>query len=173
MAMTQTSQVRRRNFVIDLPFQLSYAHLWAWAAVIVIALFGWAYYCASYLLVPETGSIMVQFMIGIGVFFLLFCFLMGVVTLRKTHRVAGAAFSIERSLRRLRNNDLETPVQLRRGDYLKEVAQAFDDLRVNLLRRRSHVLMAIQEMERVSKNLSGGQRVSLEQAVEHLKTTVE
>ncbi len=55
---------------------------------------------------------------------------LGVLAIYLTHRFAGPAIALERAIRALVRGETDRKLNLRQRDYLKEVALAFEDLRV-------------------------------------------
>jgi len=82
------------------------------------------------------------------IYFTLGCAILAVVTLLLTHRVAGAAFSLKRSVRAMQAGDYSAPIRLRQRDYLKALATEIDQLRCNLLEEQRERRQMLEELER-------------------------
>ena len=81
------------------------------------------------------------------IYFTLGCAVLAAVTLLLTHRVAGAAFSLKRSVRAMQAGDYSAPIRLRRRDYLKALAAEIDQLRCNLLEEQRERRQMMEELE--------------------------
>lgn len=68
-------------------------------------------------------------LVSVLVFFVVCSLVMAVQGLRFSHRIAGPAYRIRKSLGRIRTGDIGFRVTLRRGDYLTEIA---DELNATL-----------------------------------------
>jgi methyl-accepting chemotaxis protein len=82
-------------------------------------------------------------------------FLVGVflVSILETHRTAGAAFKIGRSLDRLREGRLDTRLRLRRGDNLQDLAASVNAMAGALQER---AWQDVELIEGVAARLEGG-----------------
>jgi HAMP domain-containing protein len=83
------------------------------------------------------------------IYFTLGCAILAVVTLLLTHRVAGAAFSLKRSVRTMQAGDYSAPIRIRRRDYLQALAAEIDQLRCNLLEEQRERRQMLEELERL------------------------
>jgi len=61
---------------------------------------------------------------------IVFLIMVVVVTLLETHKTAGAAFNLTRQMNRVRSGEYGTRAALRRGDNLKSVGQAFNEMSI-------------------------------------------
>lgn len=55
------------------------------------------------------------------------CIIIFLLSLFYSHRIAGPAVKIVKALKQVNEGDLQTCIQLRKGDYLQEVATAVND----------------------------------------------
>ena len=124
---------RRRRFVVDGGYQYRAAFLAVAVALLLLLMLNLSLVFstregsrAAVDLAPELRSMIeAQDRIQIGLVATgSLVFLVGVflVSILETHRTAGAAFKISRSLDRLREGRLDTRLRLRRGDNLQEIA---------------------------------------------------
>jgi methyl-accepting chemotaxis protein len=123
---------RRRRFVVDGGYQYRAAFLAVAVALLLLIILNLSLVfttregVATAPVAPELRAIMAaQDRVQIGLVATgSLVFLVGVflVSILETHRTAGAAFKISRSLDRVREGRLDTRLRLRRGDNLQEVA---------------------------------------------------
>jgi len=134
-------QTPRRRILVDRHFQLQYALIWFWVALMSFTMLGAFYFAVrSYLATPGMEPVVLRMVGGMGLFVLLFCLMMGYITTSLTHRVAGAALNLQRAVERMMCNDLEAPVRLRPNDYLQALAGELDELRMAMLAQRDAAL---------------------------------
>lgn len=74
----------------------------------------------------------VHLMSGMSGFIFLFCVLMGVISVFLTHRVAGAAYRLEKCIKGMAGGDLDLRIALRKRDYLQNLAEALNQLQGTL-----------------------------------------
>jgi methyl-accepting chemotaxis protein len=125
--------VARRKILVDRKFQLQYLYIWLWVGVgmVCIALLFYVFR-ARVLGSRALDPAVVRLMTGMSGFLVLFCVLMGVIAVFLTHRVAGAAYRLERCIRDLAAGKLRERIALRSGDYLQTLAEALVDLQSSL-----------------------------------------
>ncbi len=128
------TQERRRTLIVDRPVQrriirdVVVVPMSALAATSVVV----AWFCDR--LVEESLSYdielpgLIPLLVSVLVFCAVSCFVIAVRGLRFSHRVAGPAYRICRSLERLRAGDTDFVVKLRKGDHLGEVAAELNRL---------------------------------------------
>jgi HAMP domain-containing protein len=145
-----TPRIRRRRYVVG---KLQWAITLRLLAVVVgVAVL---YFVGLFVLPGETAlaersadQVRVTLLRANLVYFTLGCTILAVVTLLLTHRVAGAAFSLKRSLRAMQAGDYSTPIRLRRRDYLQALGAEIDQLRCNLLEQQREQRRLLEELER-------------------------
>ncbi|MHC4971407.1 MAG: hypothetical protein ACYTG3_03660 [Planctomycetota bacterium] len=152
--MSQPSEpnprIRRRHYVVG---KLQWAITFRLLAVLVgVAIL---YFIGLFVLPGEASlaeqsadQVRVTLLRANLIYFTLGCAILAVVTLLLTHRVAGAAFSLKRSLRAMQAGDYSSPVRLRRRDYLKALGAEIDQLRCNLLEQQREHRQMLEELER-------------------------
>jgi signal transduction histidine kinase len=145
-----THRIRRRRYVVG---KLQ----WAITLRVLAVLVGVAilYFIGLFVLPGETSlaeqsadQVKVTLLRANLIYFTLGCVILAVVTLLLTHRVAGAAFSLKRSLRAMQAGDYSAPIRLRRRDYLKALGAEIDQLRCNLLEQQREHRQMLEELER-------------------------
>lgn len=125
--------LRRRRFVVDGGYQYRAAFLAVGVALLLLIILNLSLVFTSRegarsakAVAPELREMIeAQDRVQIGLVATgSLVFLVGVflVSILETHRTAGAAFKISRSLDRLREGRLDTRLRLRRGDNLQELA---------------------------------------------------
>jgi methyl-accepting chemotaxis protein len=95
-------------------------------------------------------------------------FLVGVflVSILETHRTAGAAFKIGRSLDRLREGRLDTRLRLRRGDNLQELAASVNAMAGAMQERAWQEIELIENVAARLEQTAGDAGVAAEAARE-------
>lgn len=165
-------QTPRRRILVDRRFQLQYAMIWLWVAIMVLTALGVFYFVLhNSLNSPGMEPLILRLVGGISFFVVCFCSLMGVLTTTLTHRVAGAAFSLQRNLDHLRSNDFDAPVRLRPADYLQTLAGELDDLRLGLAAQRDATLAVASALAAV-EGLTDAQRATVDKAASDLRGLV-
>ncbi len=128
------SEWRRRQWVVDAPYQLRAGVLVGTVAIVLLALLNAslvthnravaATAAARPLLAGQDRGSWVFLLFGSALF------LVGVVLvgLLESHKTAGAAFAIRRAVDAIREGRSDVRVRLRRGDHLQELAASINDL---------------------------------------------
>ena len=131
----------RRNFLVDKRFQYHYFRICFWTGMMVMAIsvLMFAALTLFFAITPKLQPEIFRVLVAIPILISCFCVAFGVVTVRMTHRVAGPAFGLERSINRFRNGELDAVVRVRNDDYLKNVAGALENLRADLLWQRGQL----------------------------------
>lgn len=160
----EKEKVQRRQILIDRSFQLQFLRLWVCVGVAIILLSA-----VTYVLVRRSfdyravDPIILRVVLGMGVFILLFCVLMGTFSIVIAHRVAGAAYRIEKSLDRMIEGDFSGTINLRRGDYLTRIAE-----RLNCLQEQ---VRASSSLSDVRRGLSIQDQLVLDQLIQKSKSS--
>ena len=108
----------------------------------------------------------VNILIGIPIFIGVFTVVFGYITMRMTHRVAGPAYGLERSIQRLRRGQLEEVVRVRSDDYLKNLADALNDLRDDLTWQRGQIESLQNSLQKVRDEASAEINQDAEEALQ-------
>jgi signal transduction histidine kinase len=77
-----------------------------------------------------------------------------VVTIIETHRTAGAAFAIARQMTRVADGNWDARVGLRRGDNLRNLEEAFNDMAQSL---RQQATEDVANLERLAGEIEAAQ----------------
>lgn len=161
--------ISRRRFLVDRHFQFQYVKLALYGGLGVIGVcliysLGVRFFMGEKAFDPR----MLRVMVALAIFVVLFCAMIAAVTVRMTHRVAGAAFNLERSIDRIARGDYEDPIQLRQGDYLHNIAGALNDLRGTLKARRMDVIQIREALEGLREALPENRHTTLDLACERV-----
>lgn len=153
---------QRRRVLVDRKFQLQY--LWIWLltglglTVIAIAMWlGWRRWAGG-----GNEPLVLRVVGGMTVFIVLFCLLMGVLSVAMTHRVAGAAYRLERCVDRMLEGEYSQNLTLRRNDYLQTLAERLSRLQQRLLRQRTETDEAARLVEEATGRLESQGKLSAE-----------
>lgn len=125
--ITGSPAFKRTKYVIDREFQYRYMLIWLLVGFGMIAAAIGGYFLYQHI-VGATIDAKVQSMvrtvaIGMSIFVILFCFLMGIFSVFMTHRVAGAAYRIKLDVDRMLSGERNVQFKLRQGDYLRPIAE--------------------------------------------------
>lgn len=136
MTTSESTNERRRTILVDHSYQLLDIKIWLVTAVtfILVSVFFYFFLQKFYDYQPDRN--IVKVMVGTLVFVFLFALLMGLNSILRSHRVAGAAYRIENSIKRALTGDYQFTVILRDGDYLVNVARSMNEFLLNLVERR-------------------------------------
>jgi len=146
---------QRRRFLIHRASQLRAALIITGVALVLVVLLNLSLQssrvqstAAIASVSPELGSILqaqnrFELVLGIAASLV---FLVGIfaVTILETHKTAGAAYHLCRELERIRDGLYGIRVKLRRGDNLREVEMAFNEMSRTLAER---AVLEVEELE--------------------------
>lgn len=166
------TKVARRQIVVDRAFQLQFLRLWVFVGLGLLAV-SIVFYLFARRFVGSTGEmdpIIVRLLIGVGAFILLFCTLMGTLSIAMAHRVAGAAYRIEKSLDRMLVGDFKDPIQLRQGDYLTRIADRLNLLQEGAQTRRTEWDELIRGLEDLRKRVPESDQAGVDQLIQKAKS---
>ncbi len=117
-------KVFRRQLIVDKSFQYRQIA----TAVLTTILVANLMLLAAFVFFPyEFSAVVGPFTWVIGIMEVFLIALVFYFVLRSSHRVAGPAFSLKRTLSRLGDGDLTVRSRLRKADYLKDVADCFNE----------------------------------------------
>jgi methyl-accepting chemotaxis protein len=139
---------RRRRFLVHRRYQLRVTAVTVGTLFVVLLALNFTLFASNHKstqaavqVAPELKSYFAaqdRFQIGLTILgslaFLAGVFLLGIL---ETHRTAGASFNLCRCLDQLRDGRYSVRVRLRRGDNLKEIEMAFNEM-ADALQERSH-----------------------------------
>ena len=145
-----TPRIRRRRYVVGkLQWAITFRLLAVLVGVAVLYFVGLFILPGENSLAGQTGDqVRVTLLRANLIYFTLGSAVLAVVTLLLTHRVAGAAFSLKRSLRAMQAGDYSAPIRLRQRDYLRALGAEMDQLRCNLLEEQRERRQMLEELER-------------------------
>ena len=117
---------RRRLFIVDEPFQMKYALLLGLSGLAVILIAGIVFYahvssmnCGDVVIIAYQKKLLLVKISAVSVIITAFMFLVGVVI---SNKIAGAVFSIRRSLKEIADRgDFSTRFRVRDHDELKDL----------------------------------------------------
>lgn len=151
-----TGRFRRKQIVIDRSFQFQYMIVWVLTGIGVVML-GIAVYALWKAggggRNPQFAGPVIKTAVGMGVFVLLFCALMGVLSVYLTHRVAGAAYRLQKTLRTVSEGDLNQQFQLRKNDYLQDLAAELNAFVAALRQQRDQLAEVSQSLQKAVEAL--------------------
>jgi methyl-accepting chemotaxis protein len=150
---------RRRRFLIDSRYQLRASLLTVTVVLILLFLLNLSLYSLNrrttaeeLAIAPELESYLLSqsqsrselnlILIGSAIF-LVGTFVVGVL---ETHRTAGAAYQIGRSMARICDGRFTVSLHLRRSDELQEVASVFNTMAMSLQERTRREIGALEEI---------------------------
>jgi len=165
------SKIPRRQILVDRSFQLSFLRLWLGVGLGLIVLSAVFYLLARQLLGSrQMDPIILRVILGMGAFILLFSALMGTLSVALAHRVAGAAYRLEKTLDRMLEGELGEPVALRKGDYLTRVAERIGRLQERLRRDRTTVEQIVTTLTALRAGLAVSEQATVDQLIRDTKS---
>ncbi|MBI2931284.1 MAG: methyl-accepting chemotaxis protein [Planctomycetes bacterium] len=170
--------IARRRILVDKKFQLQYLYIWLWVGVGMV-LMSLLFYALGERVLGDRrfDPRIVRLMSAMSGFLVLFCVLMGVLSVFLTHRVAGAAYRLERCIRDLAKGDYGQKIALRSSDYLQNLAEALNVLQAELRgqvedgRRLVPSLEQLRDRLEKAGTLTPAERTVLEEAVQAVRGT--
>lgn len=146
---------KRRQIVVDKKFQMQYFWIWILLGVGLIAIGIGSYFISRELYGSQRqiDPVMIYIVAGMSLFVLLFCTLMGLLSVMMTHRVAGAAWRLQQWIRLVVSGDNQD-VRLRKGDYLQDLAVDLNQFKESYIRLRTLGTEAAALLESIQGNAS-------------------
>lgn len=134
--MSDTRKQTRRRILVDPRFQYQSMRVCLYVGLMILGV-AIVFYAAARLFLEShnVDPIVLRAMTGMALFIILFSALVGVVMVRMTHRVSGAALNLDRAIQRMMDGDYKTKIQLRKDDYLQNLADSLNDLRAEMERK--------------------------------------
>ena len=132
---------RRRQIVIDRKFQTQYMVIWLTVSVGLVVITLGTYFLTKYTAggFASLNPVVLRLLGGMSVFVLLFSLLMGILSVGMTHRIAGAAWRLDRSVKELKEGGYEARFKLRRNDYLQDLSESL--LSLQQIMKDRHVIL--------------------------------
>ena len=142
-----------------LPFVTRFAGLWFLVTVAAVIVAGGSSFLMLHNTLPAEAwsKVLVMLLVQTGLIILF----VGGLAVVSTHRIAGPAHVLERAIDALAAGDYEHRLKLRKRDYLKPVAAAFERLRSELHRRSGERERALRELGRCidEQDLAGAREI--------------
>lgn len=176
---------KRRRLMVDLPLQLTYVSVYLLTTSLLLVgfvalnyVFAAIYQRAS-LLQQELGPAAAGGSPNLALLLLVnFVFVMllligaSVYAVVHSHRVAGPAFRLRRALDQLLARDYDHWVQLRRKDFLHELAEQLNQLNAQLKAKDVVIADAVARLGALRPGLAPAQALALEEVVADLADVV-
>ncbi len=158
---------RRRRFLVHRRYQLRVTAVTVGTMFVLLLALNFALFASSRRITPPSVGVdpeLRQYLaaqdrsqIGLTVVgslaFLAGVFVLGIL---ETHRTAGASFNLCRCLDQVRDGRYSVRARLRRGDNLKEIEMAFNEM-ADAIRERSHRdAVFLEEMAVRAESIRGG-----------------
>lgn len=129
---------KRTQFLVDKKFQSRYFAAWLTIAFWIVFALGFFYITASWLYLkyhqnPTAWTDAeyrqaVRFFVAANVVFILFLIaLIGMAAILHSHRIAGACYRMKTDLAKIRGGDPGLVIQLRKSDFLQDLADEIND----------------------------------------------
>jgi len=151
------SSGKRKQYVIDSTFQFQFMFTWIIMMLFFIAVvFGGLILGLKMIYRSETyGLAEIGFMLKLdAIFIVLFAIAMGIYFLLLSHRIAGPAYRVEKSLQRMIEGDYGFSVNLREKDYLKHVADDLNNLLKVLNDNKKNLNMTLEDIQKLKSIIS-------------------
>ncbi len=170
--MSEKPVVARRRILVDRTFQLSFLRLWLVVGLGLVVVSAGFYLVARHFLgSKQFDPLIVRVFLGMGVFILLFCVLMGTLSVALAHRVAGAAYRLEKALDRLIEGDFSESIALRKGDYLTQIAERLTKVQEQLRRNRKEAEEIVRVLTLLRSRTPASDQPELERLIQSTKST--
>lgn len=167
--MPPEGKVVRRQIVVDRSFQLQFLRIWVLVGLAMVLLSaGFYIFVRRFSGLQRMDPFVLKVLLGMSVFIVIFCVLMGTLSIILAHRVAGAAYRIERSLDRMNEGDFSEPISLRKGDYLTRIA---DRLNVLQERRKREVEELVRGLSQIRDRLPSAEQAAVDQLIQKAKSS--
>lgn len=153
----------RKQGVVDVRFQTHYLTVWMVVTMALLLCCGGLYWYLRTVptrqLSPDAQRSLDHLVIATFGFIFLLAALMGLYAVIHSHRVAGPAYRINQSMKRILLDDYNFTITLRKGDYLQEIVLQLNTL-IGRLRERDERMTALRnafEKLRQSLQASGSE----------------
>lgn len=140
---------KRYTYVIDPDLQFRFLFTWFGMLLLYIALVIASFYFTMEYFVGQITDynlqkVLAQIFRYNSVFVIFLTVLFGMFSILISHKIAGPAYNICRSINRMMKGNFDFTVQLRQSDYLKQIADHLNDL-LSYLRNRKESVSAVYE----------------------------
>ncbi len=164
---------RRRRFLVNRRFQFRVGMMSATLTLLLLLFFNVSVYLAGAInrdamarvapeleeLIGAQDQIQLILMIAGSLVFLGGVF---VISILESHKTAGAAFNIERHLRKVQSGHYNVRLLLRKGDNLRELESAFNRMAESLRERTAHDAEVISALAARADSVAGGGEIAAE-----------
>ncbi|MFH1227922.1 MAG: hypothetical protein V1701_08470 [Planctomycetota bacterium] len=146
----EKDRYQRKLYLIDKPFQYSY--ILSWVVFAVLFMFVTVGIVFLGILVFKRSSSFewteIIYMVHLDlILIVLMVIIFSVCLVRFSHRIVGAAYRIQQSIKRIINEDYDFTIVLRKDDYLKNIATDLNDLAVKLRMREETIKRLSSEVK--------------------------
>ncbi len=154
--MVLKSLIRRKKYLIKGTFQFKFAAVIVFAILLTIALVGWdVYYTIGMLLMEKGGDpYLLSFVKSFNALLLkklpLLLVFITFLSIFISHEISGPVYHLEKSLRKVKDGDFNEHIKLRKGDELKDLAIAFNEMTGAL---RNLTLKNNEKIKKISEGL--------------------
>ena len=152
----------RRQYIVYRHVQFYYFVVWLLGLLAAVLVCGMLYFFYHYKPTYLAGQrldwndLKLPYIFLVSILFLTIAMsmAMGLHAILTSHKIAGAAYRIRESLKRIRQQkDFEHVIQLREGDYLQEIADGVNGLTgdfQHVRKTKESILADIQELKRAA-----------------------
>ena len=180
LAPTQMTP-RRRVFVIDREYQWRYLSTWlimtlGYVLIILVVLFVGLRITRETSTNPDslTAQQLANLLWYNGAFVILLTIFLGLLTVLLSHRVAGPAYRLTQSLKRMLKGDFGFQIKLRRKDYLQDVASHMNQLIFDMRARQETLVAMDAEADRLKDLIAAaGASEEIKESVERLSAGLD
>ncbi len=153
---------RRRIFLIKTGLQLRYMGIIVTTMLAVALGVGWTIYFTSWSMISKTQDLTIDKLADIFdtvnrdlvKYVAIFILVIAVLSIFVSHKIAGPVFRLENSAKQIAQGDLTQDVQLRYGDELRDLSEAFNTMTESLRK------MVQKDREVIGRLVSAGNRLN-------------
>jgi hypothetical protein len=174
---------KRRDFLVNKRYQLRAGFLTAAVVLVLLILINLTVYTTAMNntekiladapqlapLVKAQDRVELFLIVVISLIYLAGVFL---VTILETHRTAGAALSLSRMMAEIRRGRYKGRVSLRKGDNLRELEEAFNEMSRSLEERSWREIEILTELAEEADRVDGALSARLRELAEDKRSTV-
>ena len=151
------SKRKRKQYLIDSSFQFQYMFTWLIIMLLfIVVVIGGLILGLKMIYKSETyGLSEIAFMLKLDAVFIVFITIaIGIYLLLLSHRIAGPAYRLEKSIQQIIEGDYDFSVNLRQKDYLKNVADALNNLLKVLNGNKKNLNMTLEDIRKLKSMVS-------------------
>ncbi len=155
------NKYRRRTYLIKTGLQLRYMGIIISTMLLVAFGVGWTIYHTSWSRIANTEDLTIDKLAGIfdtvnGIlmrWIVVFILVIAILSIFVSHKIAGPVFRLEETSRAIASGDLTCQIQLRHGDELQDLQEAFNKMSDSLRN------MVAKDREVIDKLVNTGNRL--------------